>query len=185
MLPEEAVLQVHQEFGGKTAGCNPAHRSPPLAMSAAIAYEELADCAMTEARLTHHDPLAGEVAGTVNKLCRSLIRGADWDLALRESGNSTGQGGPGNNGGYAPDVLRAAAYFIDTSATFAGALERSLSFAGPANYCPVLVGGIGGARWGASAVPQRSLAHVDILPRVRATAEALAADWTEQGQGSP
>ncbi len=177
MPPEEAVLQVHREFGGKTAGCNPAHRSPPLAMSVAIADEEVAGFAMTEARLTHYDALAGEVAGKVSTLCRSLIRGNDWDTALRESGSSTGQAGPGNNGGYAPDVLRAALYFIDTSASFAGALERSLSFAGPANYCPVLVGAIGGARWGASAIPQRSLAHVDMLARVKATAETLAAEW--------
>jgi len=177
MPPQEATLQVHREFGGKTAGCNPAHRSPPLAMLAAIADEDLVGCAMTEARLTHHDPLAGEVAGMVNKLCRSLIRGTAWDVALRQCEAFTGQEGPGSNGGYAPDVFRAAVYFIGTSACFPEALERSLSFAGPANYCPVLVGAVGGARWGASAIPQQSLANVDILPRVRATAEALAADW--------
>src|SRR5947209_18503900 len=35
--PAEAVARAHAEFGGKTAGCNPAHRSSPLAMFAAIA----------------------------------------------------------------------------------------------------------------------------------------------------
>jgi len=78
-------------------------------------------------------------------------------------------------------VLRAALYFAGTSACFAEALERSLTFAVSANYCPVLVGAIGGARWGASAIPQPTLAHVDMLPRVRATAEALAAGWVEDG----
>jgi ADP-ribosyl-[dinitrogen reductase] hydrolase len=38
----EAAAQVHREFSGQTAGCNPAHRSPPLAMPAAIADEDLA-----------------------------------------------------------------------------------------------------------------------------------------------
>jgi uncharacterized metal-binding protein YceD (DUF177 family) len=57
----EALVQVHLEFGSMTAGCNPAHRSPPLSMLAAIADKDLAACAMSEARLTHHDPLAGEV----------------------------------------------------------------------------------------------------------------------------
>ena len=85
MPVQEATAQVHREFGGKTAGCNPAHRSPPLAMLAAIADEDLAGCAMAEARLTHHDPLAGEVAATVNKLCRALIRGDGWDVALAAS----------------------------------------------------------------------------------------------------
>ena len=75
MPVQEATAQVHREFGGMTAGCNPAHRSPPLAMLAAIADEDLAGCAMAEARLTHHDPLAGEVAAAANKLCRALVRG--------------------------------------------------------------------------------------------------------------
>ncbi len=54
-----------------------------------------------------------------------------------------------------------------------------MDFAGPANYCPVLVGAIAGARWGASAIPMSLLAHVDILPRVCEPAEALAEGWTD------
>jgi ADP-ribosylglycohydrolase len=46
---QEATAQVHREFGGRTAGCNPAHRSPPLSMLAAIADEDLAALAMSEA----------------------------------------------------------------------------------------------------------------------------------------
>jgi ADP-ribosylglycohydrolase len=174
----EATAQVHEEFGGMTAGCNPAHRSPPLAMLATIANEDLPACATAEARLTHHDPLAGEVAAAVNRLCRSLIRAAAWDLAVQPCGSFAGQEGPGY-GGFAPDVLRAALHFVGTSACFAEALDRSLAFAGAANYCPVLVGALGGARCGASAIPHAALAQVDILPRARATADALAAEWIE------
>jgi ADP-ribosylglycohydrolase len=176
---QEATAQVHREFDGKTAGCNPAHRSSPLSMLAAIPDEDLAACAMTEAGLTHHDPVAGEIAATVNKLCRSLIRGVGWDVALRQCAGFSDKPGPGNNGGFSPDVLRAAVYFVGTSACFPEALERALAFAGAANYCPVLVGAIGGARWGASAIPPSSLAHVDILPRVWAAAESLADGWVE------
>ncbi len=79
---QEVTAQIHREFGGKTAGCNPAHRSPPLSMLAAIPDENLPACALTEARLTHHDPLAGEIAATVNNLCRSLIRGVRWQDAV-------------------------------------------------------------------------------------------------------
>jgi ADP-ribosyl-[dinitrogen reductase] hydrolase len=174
MSVQEATAQVHREFGGMTAGCNPAHRSPPLSMLAAIADDDLAAFAMTEARLTHYDPVAGEIAATVNKLCRALILGGGWDHALFPQ-----EEGPGNNGGFAPDVLRAALHFVGTSGSFTEALDRSLAFAGPANYCPVLVGAIAGARWGASAIPPSSLAHVDILPRVVAAAESLASGWGE------
>ena len=177
MPAPEATAQVHREFCGKTAGCNLAHRSSPLSMLAAITDEDLAGCAMAEARLTHQDPLAGEVAAVVNKLCRALIRGAAWQDAVQEVGNFAGQEGPGNNGGYAPDVLRAALFLVGTSACFTEALDRSLAFAGPSNYCPVLVGAVAGACWGAAAIPPSVLTHVDILPRVRATAGALAAGW--------
>jgi len=174
MPVQEATAQVHREWGGMTAGCNPAHRSPPMSMLATIANEDLNAFSMAEAGLTHYDPLAGEIAAAVNKLCRLLIRGVRWDDALRHCSNFPGQNGPGNNGGFAPDVLRAALHFVGLSACFAEALERSLDFAGSANYCPVLVGAIAGARWGVSAIPPSSLAHVDILPRVVAAADALA-----------
>jgi ADP-ribosyl-[dinitrogen reductase] hydrolase len=48
MPAPEATAQVHREFGGKTAGCNPAPRSCPLSMFAAIAADDLAVCAMAE-----------------------------------------------------------------------------------------------------------------------------------------
>lgn len=146
-------------------------------MLAAIDDEDLAACAITEAGLTHHDPLAGQIACMVNTVCRALIRGSAWDVTVRQCGTFGDAVRLGNNGGFAPDVLRAALHFVGTSDSFDRALDRSLTFAGPANYCPVLVGAIAGCRWGASAVPASSLAHVSILPRVRAAAEALAAGW--------
>lgn len=118
------------------------------------------------------------VAAAVNKLCRLLIRGVPWDDAVRQSSSFAGQDRPGDNGGYASDVLRAAVYCVGTSASFGEALEGSLAFASPSNYCPVLVAAIGGARWGAPTTPQATLAHLDILPRVRAAADALAVGWT-------
>jgi hypothetical protein len=103
----EAVLQVHREFDGKTAGCNPAHRSPPLSMLAVIDDDDLAACARTEARLTHYDPLAAECAAATNRLCRSLIRGIPWPAALGD-GPGFADDGPGGNGGFAPDVASGA-----------------------------------------------------------------------------
>jgi ADP-ribosylglycohydrolase len=173
----DAVAQTHREFGGRTAGCNPAHRSSPLSMQLSIADEDLAGCAMTEAASTHHDTLAGEVAAVVNRLCRALIRGTAWDNAVQNCGQFRKISGPGHNGGFAPDVLRAALHFIGTSSDFVDALDRSLAFAGPANYCPVLVGSIGGARWGASAIPSSRLKHVEINAVVGTTADALSSKW--------
>jgi len=57
----EAVKRVHNESGGMTAGCNPAHRCAPLAMASFLPDGELAGCAIREARLTHQHPLADAI----------------------------------------------------------------------------------------------------------------------------
>src|SRR5262245_49257945 len=44
--------------------------------------EELVGCALREARLTHHQPLAGDVIAAVAVLCRALLRGEPWCNAV-------------------------------------------------------------------------------------------------------
>ena len=78
----KAVAQADRELGGQTAGCNPAHRAPPLAMAAFLGDDVLAECALREAALTHAHPLAGDVAAAVVVLCRALVRGYGWGAAL-------------------------------------------------------------------------------------------------------
>lgn len=182
-----AVRFVHKERGGLTAGCNPAHRSPPLAMAHFLADNKLPSAAFREAALTHFDSLAGDVAAGVVVLCRHLIVGAGWrdalaaaacgrrDLTQRALGVI--KRGSLNRGGYAPDVLAAAIHFLDSHDNLGEALEASFTFAGRSNYCPVLVGAIGGARWGAGAVPVERIQHAELLPRVSAAAKHLAAAW--------
>jgi len=89
---------------------------------------------------------------------------------------------PVTRGGYAPEALRAAIYFLSAASSLAEALSLSIRFAGRANYCPVLVGAIGGARWGASQVPAELLKGRGILPRVEQVSDKLASSWlTEAG----
>jgi hypothetical protein len=124
----EAVERVHDQAGGMTAGCNPAHRCAPLAMAPFLPDDELAGCALREARLTHQHPLAGDVAAAVAVLCRALIRGEPWcgalDVARRGRLPLTIQALDGNNpyplspAGYAPEVLRAAIHFVDCHGSF-------------------------------------------------------------------
>jgi ADP-ribosylglycohydrolase len=191
MDADEAVERVHNQAGGLTAGCNPAHRCPPLAMALFLPDEELAGCALREARLTHHHPLAGDVAAAVAVLCRALIRGEHWDSAV--SGAAAGRlrptiqaldlasPAPLSPGGFAPEVLRAAVHFVACHDTFADALSASLAFAGPANYCPVLVGAVAGARWGATAITANLLPKCSLMIRVRSAAEVLANEGEKTG----
>lgn len=187
---ETAARQVDAEAGGLTAGCNPAHRSAPLAMCAAIPTEALAEQAQREARLTHCHPLAGDVAAAVVRLCRALIEGEDWERACEQAAlgclPETRQALEGTSvaplspGGFAPEVLRAAVAIVRAADSADEALSRALTFAGPANYCPVLVGSLAGARWGVHAIPTSLLArHTALLPTLHQTARALALSWQD------
>jgi ADP-ribosylglycohydrolase len=187
---DKAVAQADRELGGQTAGCNPAHRAAPLAMAAFLADEILGDCAVQEAALTHAHPLAGDVAAAVVTLCRALVRGYGWGAALSMAARSrlpatvralqpTESPKRLSRGGFAPDVLQAAVHFVTAHASFDAALTASLRFAGPANYSPVLVGSIGGARWGARAIQAEHLAHCRDRARIAAAVATLAAkDWS-------
>ncbi len=153
---QEAVIEVDKELNGFTAGCNPAHRSSPLAMSQYITDEQLSNAAIQEASITHKNILAGDTAVATAVLCRNLIHGTGWSTALQKTmeGRTSQicQALEPNSrtllrkGGFAPDVLSAAIYFINESEDFVEALDKSIKFAGVENYCPVLVGSIGGTR---------------------------------------
>ena len=187
MTFDEAAKKTHDEFGGHTAGCNPAHRAAPLAMMD-LPLDQLANYAISEAQLTHYHPLAGDVSAAVVVLCRSLIIGQDWKVALKKTQIDrlpetcdALKGQPDSYfilGGFAPDVLAAAIHFVSSNSDFDSALEKSIRFAGPENYCPVLVGSIGGARWGSKSIGSLMLSHCSLLQRVREITYGLAETWS-------
>ena len=78
-------------------------------------------------------------------------------------------------------ALRAAVHFVATSEDFHAAVSRAVTFAGPANYCPVIVGAAAGARWGAASIPSADLSHCTSLGRIEAAADKLADTW-QSGQ---
>jgi len=184
----EAVKRTDQALDGHTAGCNPAHRVAPLAMAAFLPDDALAAAAQEEALLTHAHPLAGDVAAAVAVLCRALVRGYGWGAALQLAARGRMPATVAalrpvrtmaelSRGGFAPDVLKAAVQFLTLNLSFGEALDASLRFAGPANYCPVLVGAIGGARWGAKAVGIKRLDHCRDIDRLKRAAGTLAKAW--------
>lgn len=187
MVPEDAVRMVHSDLNGMTTGCNPAHRCGPLSMARFIDDEALPSAAVREALLTHRDQIAGDVSAAVVILCRQLILGADWKRALKLA--SVGRAEKAQRAlrvvtrneidprGFSPNVLAAAVYFLEKHESLAGALDESFEFAGGSNYCSVLVGAIGGARWGVQEVPFDRIPHQDVLPRIYAVAERLASGW--------
>lgn len=168
----EAAARVHEELQGQTAGCCPSHRAGVLAMSPWLSEEQLQEAARVEAGLTHAHPVAGQCAAMMAVECRHAIMGAP----LTHDGCSTQ---PISPGGLAADAVRAALHFYvrarDPLATLAAAKE----FAGPSNYCPVLLGALLGARHGAGIFDDASLSHhpAERIAEVRDTAWKLADSW--------
>ena len=174
---DEAAKQVDKEVGGMTAGINPAHRSTPLTLPYVAWYlrspnffeefpntgfQEFQRAIEWEAELTHLHKEAAEVSLAVNAIIMYLLLGKDEFRALEFGMRFINQDLRSKilddvyskdsehlkDGGYAPDVLTAALWFLFHTQSFEGALSKSKEFAGAANYCPVLVGSIGGAMYG-------------------------------------
>merc|ERR1712007_297623 len=84
--------------------------------------------------------------------------------------------------GFSVEALKAALYFVGTTKSFTEALNKSIRFAGPVNYCPVLVGALAGAVYKASAIPDEAIAHCkpDVIKRCRDVAMLFGRVWTEQ-----
>lgn len=182
---DEAAVHVDLEMCGQTSGCNPAHRCAPLAMAPFLDDTELERAALSEASLTHAHPLAGDAAAAVAMLCGALIRGEEWENALERAGKgrlaevrrALAAIAPAGRGGYSPVALGSAIFFIGTSSSLSDALSRSIAYAGPANYCPVLVGSIGGARWGKRAIPETLLPPSELCKRIEAAGSGLIGLW--------
>ncbi len=155
--PDEAVAIVDKDNQGLTAGCNPAHRIAPLGLVPSIPIGQLPELAMQEARISHFNPLAGDVSAAVVVLCRAMLDGAKYEPAKAVAAEGrlpetceallNPNDRPLDTGGYSPDALRAAIHFIDRSASASEALNEAELFAGRSNYCPVIVGAILGAGW--------------------------------------
>ena len=140
----DAPYQVNKQLNGATAGCGPAHRIAPLAGFKKIKTNQLIELALQEASITHLHPNAGKCSAIMAMLCRFLLEGCSWEESKKKIiQNDTIQStwldikkANLNNGGYVLDVMHSAMHFLDMK----DSLEKSLSFAGPANYCPVIVG---------------------------------------------
>ena len=188
MEPAEAVERVHEQ-AGHDGGMQSGPPWSPLAMAISVPDDEFPGAPSGRRGWTHQHPLAGDVAAAVAVLCRQFIRGEPWydALATAKIGRlqptiealDVDHPCPLSPGGYAPDVLRAAVHFVASHDAIADALNDSLDFAGPANYCPVLVGAMAGARWRAAAIPVQMLLDCDLLGRIQDVSHRLADEWEE------
>ena len=154
----------------QSAGVSPAHRNSVFAVLPSISSPEglRAACA-AETTITHLHPEAIQTSIATALICRELVIGNSLGAAVQVAKlhvteeltlkvlNEFPGAPPTDRGGRSPLVLGAALYFVANSTSFNDAITQSIAFAGPANYCPVLVGSIGGALYGSG---------IDVLPGI-------------------
>lgn len=151
-----------------SAGVSPAHRNSIYAAVRRLSLQQLVDSCVAETRLTHHHPEAVATSVATALLCRFLIEGVSLQQSAREAlpwlpedapdtlrvmrvaSEGRFDAAPTHRDGYSPLALESALHFVGNYRTFTGALLQSIQFAGPDNYCPVLVGALGGAMYGDS-----------------------------------
>jgi len=142
---KDAVAKTLEKYN--SAGVAPSHRSTPISIFKFISTQDLPRFAKEDCELTHGHPVSVDVCVFVNMLCRYLVENnGDWDAALKYAVGFVKTEPVKLNveniikkrysrsmisvGGFAPDVLFAALYWLDTEKTMKDALENSLQFAG-------------------------------------------------------
>jgi len=203
---EESAAKVFKETN--SGGVNGAHRTPPLSMALFISVDKLVKFSKEQCMITHMHDWSIIASIITNLLCRYLILGetlhdskintqkiiyeyldtekiADSALIKKRIQSMFFEDKKIeklNRDGFAPDVLEAALYFVSQSSSFEDALSRSLTFAGKANYCPVLVGAFAGSYYGYSNIPeiylQHKLLNKPLIERISKASNTLADMWT-------
>jgi ADP-ribosylglycohydrolase len=188
----EYVKITNDKLGGHTAGCGPAQRSFPLALCTWIDDDDLFEISKQEAALTHFSPLAGQVAGVVNVICRSLLRNKTWTDAVRRAFASPGLHSDVINVyaryarspepftkihvAYAPTVLNAALYYIHTATNAKEAID-SVVCSTDRYYCAPIVGFLSGARWGIPDEMYKDKVNDTQFVTIRDTANKISSSW--------
>ncbi|SCA55926.1 ADP-ribosylation/Crystallin J1 (modular protein) [Candidatus Terasakiella magnetica] len=154
----QAVFEIDESLKGMTAGCGPLHRSVVLAGVSFLDIDQLEKAAYQEAKLTHLSDIAAYSAVASVRIARLLATGVKWENVIENCITDLPEDvvqsivnwhrPPADKSAFSLSVLHSALHFVGTSESFDEALERSIAFAGSANYSPVLSGAFAGALWG-------------------------------------
>ncbi|CAF5090927.1 unnamed protein product, partial [Rotaria sp. Silwood1] len=156
--------------------------------------DDLFDCTMLEAKLTHYSPIAGQVAGIINLICRSLINNVNWDEAVSSAfatprlhndvqsillrHHRWADPAVETHVAYAPTVLHAALHHIAISKNAAQAMASVDSK--NKVYCLPIIGILAGARWGIPLETYKDNINDSQLVTLREASTKLTATWKQK-----
>jgi ADP-ribosyl-[dinitrogen reductase] hydrolase len=189
----DAGHAAHISLGGKSAGNGTLMRCAPLALRYRANEPALVAAARAEAETTHFDAEAwtsdvalclvlvallegGEPRAAVEGAIERLAHIPDASPAvadtLRAALGRRGDEGLGTSG-YVLHTLEGAAWLLVASPSFEAMLVRGVNLGGDADTLGAVAGALGGAHWGASAIPARWLSALQGRAELEALAEQL------------
>jgi ADP-ribosyl-[dinitrogen reductase] hydrolase len=176
MDPYEASAQAHNESGGRTASNGALMRCAPVALAFPRDAAALVDVSLADARITHHDPLAGWSCAAWNVMIAAAL-GEEKDkarLPALAAATLSARGAPAalpdpsakregdlNPTGYALDTLECALWAFLRGKTFEECLVLAVNLGGDADTIGAVCGALAGAWHGAAKIPDRWLRPLD------------------------
>jgi ADP-ribosyl-[dinitrogen reductase] hydrolase len=162
-----AAAAYHERSGGHSAGNGSLMRTAPIAIRYRDDPGAIERISRAESSLTHHDPVAGDACAFLNLTIAALIRGRRPPASASLIGQIAGEA-PGNTVaqllgpvqreiGYVLTALRVAFWAAMRAQTFEQAVIDAANLGGDADTNAAVTGALAGARFGASAIPQRWL----------------------------
>ena len=190
----DMVRTVDQKVNGQTTGCSPAQRSFPLALFPKIQTDDLFRIVLEEAKLTHQNPIAGQVAGIVNLIIRYLLEANDWNSAIQKAFQQPNlhadvssiqvkyfrfsKVNANSDHSYSPNALAAALYHVSCSKTAGEAITEAQKQ--EKAYCTPITGIIAGARWGISMELYSDFVNDTQMKKIRVVASRLSELWNSE-----
>jgi len=162
-----AAAEYHQRSQGHSAGNGSLMRTAPIAIRYRDDAGAIDRISRRESSLTHHDPLAGDACALLNLTIGALIRDQRPPRSTSRVGQVAAEApeqsaddlaGPVQRQiGFVLTALRVAFWAAMRAETFEQAVVDAANLGGDADTNAAVTGALAGARFGASAIPQRWL----------------------------
>ncbi len=165
------------------AGNGAAMRCLPVALALAGAPDEaLAEAALVQARVTHHNALSDAAVVCLVQMLSDLICGTGRSVALARAGRLAERlpafafrGRRSDNpSGFIVDTWRAVMQAFDAAESFEDCLLDVVNRGGDADTTGAIAGMLGGALWGVDSLPRRWRLALETAVRERCEAQADA-----------
>ena len=163
----EAGARTLEERGGSAPANGSLMRSAPIALACRNDREALIRCSVDVSRITHADPLACWSCVALNQAIAALLD--ESGDAIQAAANvpeanvkcaitqSSANRGDIRSGGYVLETLQAAFWAFRKHDGFEHVVVAAVNLGGDADTTGAVAGSLAGARYGASAIPERWL----------------------------